>query len=92
MEVVALVIGSNVSARLRGNFRLAPKPPDEMLFAFLGGLLAGCGAVFAGGCVVGNIMSGFALMSVGNFLFGVVVVFANWITTYFYLLGTQWTR
>ena len=92
MEVVALVIGSNVSARLRGNFRPTPKPPDEMLFAFLGGLLAGCGAVFAGGCVAGNIMSGFALMSVGNFLFGVAVVFSNWITTYFYLLGAQWTR
>jgi len=92
LEVVALVVGSNVSARLRGNLRLAPKPPDEVIFAFLGGLLAGSGAAIAGGCVVGNIMSGFALMSLGNVLFGVVAIVTNWITTYFYMMGGQWGR
>jgi hypothetical protein len=39
--------------------------------------------------VVGNIMSGWALMSVGMILFGVVTILANWITSYFYLLGGQ---
>jgi len=91
-EVVFLVIGANVSARLSGKFRLAPKPPDEMLVAFIGGLLTGAGAALAGGCVIGNIMSGFALMSVGNILFGIVVLFSNWITTYFYLMGGQWWK
>lgn len=37
--------------------------------------------------MVGNIMSGWALMSIGTVLFGVVVVLANWVTTYFYLMG-----
>jgi len=37
--------------------------------------------------VVGNIMSGVALMSVGNVLFLVAVVLANWATTWFYLMG-----
>jgi hypothetical protein len=58
-----------------------------MLVAFGGGLLVGVGAAIAGGCVVGNIMSGFALMSVGNIVFGVATVAANWITTYVYLMG-----
>ena len=38
-------------------------------------------------CVVGNIMSGLALMSVGNLLFAATVLLANWATTYFYLMG-----
>ena len=49
----------------------------------------------AGGCVSGslfkvgqgNIMSGVALMSVGNLLFFVVVLLSNWVTTHFYLMG-----
>lgn len=85
--VVFLVTGSHISARLRGSFKLLPKPPDEMLFAFGGGLLVGSGAAFAGGCVIGNILSGVALMSVGNILFLIAVVLANWATTYFYLRG-----
>jgi len=92
LEVVSLVVGANVSARLSGKIKFAPKPPDEMIFAFVGGLLTGAGAALAGGCMIGNIMSGFALMSVGNMLFGIVVMLTNWITTYFYMLGAQWTH
>jgi uncharacterized membrane protein YedE/YeeE len=55
--------------------------------AFIGGLLVGAGAAFAGGCIVGNIMSGVALMSVGNMLFAAIVVLANWATTYLYMRG-----
>jgi uncharacterized membrane protein YedE/YeeE len=85
--VTFLVVGSHISARLRNNVKLVPKPPDETIVAFFGGLMVGVGAAFAGGCVVGNIMSGIALMSVGNLFFLFVVVLANWVTTYFYLMG-----
>jgi len=92
LEVVALMIGSWVSARMSGQTRLLPKPPDEILFALLGGVMIGTGAAFAGGCVVGNIMSGWALMSVGMFLFGIVTVLSNWATTYVYMMGGQTGR
>jgi hypothetical protein len=87
LEVCAVVVGSFTSAKLDGKFRLLPKPPDEMLVAAAGGLLVGVGAAVAGGCVVGNIMSGYALMSVGNILFGVTTLLANWAATYVYLMG-----
>jgi hypothetical protein len=86
---LALPMGSWVSARMNGAVRLMPKPPDEILTALAGGFLTGAGAAFATGCVVGNIMSGWALMSVGMILFGVVTILANWITSYYYLLGGQ---
>jgi uncharacterized membrane protein YedE/YeeE len=85
--VSSLVLGSWVSGRLSGQSKLLPKPPDEVLIALLGGLLVGTGAAIAGGCVVGNIMSGWALMSLGTVLFGVVTVLSNWATTYLYLMG-----
>ena len=85
--VIGLVAGSWVSGRLSGAARLLPKPPEQIVIAFVGGLMVGTGAAFAGGCVIGNITSGWALMSVGCVLFGIVVVLANWVATYFYLMG-----
>ena len=85
--VTSLVLGSHLGARMSGKARLLPKPPDELLVAILGGFLVGAGAALATGCVVGNIMSGWALMSLGNVLFAVVVILANWVTTWLYLMG-----
>lgn len=87
LEVTALVAGANVSARLTGRCRLLPKPPDETVIAFLGGIVTGAGAGIAGYCVVGGIMSGWALMSVASVIFGLATVAANWVMTYFYLMG-----
>jgi hypothetical protein len=85
--VLSMVIGSWVSARMSGQAKLLPKPPDQLIVAIMGGVLTGAGAALATGCIVGNIMSGWALMSVGMLIFGVVTILANWVTTYFYLMG-----
>lgn len=89
---LALPLGSWVSARMGGPVRMMPKPPDELLAALAGGFLTGAGAAFATGCVVGNIMAGWALMSVGMILFGVTTILSNWVVTYFYLMGAQTAR
>ena len=90
--VVGMVPGAWVAARLSGVARLAERDPVETITAFFGGILVGAGAAFATGCVVGNILSGWALMSVGMFLFGAVTIVANWITTYLYLMGGTFDR
>jgi uncharacterized membrane protein YedE/YeeE len=87
LVVAGLFLGALAGAGLSGRIRLEPKPPAQVLTAMLGGFLVGTGAGFASGCVVGNIISGWALMSVGMFLFGIAVIFSNWIVTYFYLMG-----
>jgi hypothetical protein len=87
LEIVALVAGAAFSARLSGKTQFLPRPPDQTVIAFFGGILLGTGAAIGHGCVVGNIMSGFALMSLGSVVFGITVVLANWATTYFYLMG-----
>ncbi|MDA3896092.1 MAG: YeeE/YedE family protein [Desulfobacteraceae bacterium] len=87
LEVFALVLGAFTSAKLSNKIKFLPRPPDQTAIAFFGGILLGIGAAIAGGCVVGNIMSGVALMSVGNVIFFATVVLANWVTTWFYLMG-----
>lgn len=88
--VISLVAGGWFSAYLSGQARLIPKPPEQIFVALLGSILVGAGAAFATGCVIGNILSGIALASVGMVFFTVVVVLANWATTYFYLMGGSW--
>jgi hypothetical protein len=90
--VISEMLGSFVSGKLSGQARLLPKPPDETVIAMVGGFLVGVGAVFATGCVIGNILSGWALMSLGMLVFGAVTVLANWATTYLYLMGRGVSR
>jgi len=87
LVVFGTFFGSLASVSLQGRFRLQPKPPEQVVTALGGGFLVGAGAAMATGCVVGNIMSGWPLMSVGMLLFGVAVVLANWATTYLFMMG-----
>jgi uncharacterized membrane protein YedE/YeeE len=87
--VGSLMIGSHVAGRLSGEARLLPKPPEQILVAAAGGFLVGVGAALATGCVIGNILSGWALMSVGGLLFGITTILANWATTLLYLRGVR---
>jgi uncharacterized protein len=84
---LGLVAGSFISGRMSGQAKLLPKPPEQTVIAMLGGFLIGIGAAIATGCVIGNILSGWALMSIGMFIFGVTVLVFNWITAYLYLMG-----
>jgi uncharacterized protein len=86
---LSLPIGAWIAGRMNGGVRFLAKPPDELMFALLGGFITGAGAALGTGCVVGNIMSGWALMSVGMIIFGLFTIAANWLATYFYLMGGQ---
>lgn len=85
--VTSLVAGSLASAKLSGQTQFVPRPPEQTLVALLGGLLIGLGAGAAKGCVIGNILSGIGLLSVGTVLFAITTVLGNWGTTYLYLMG-----
>jgi hypothetical protein len=87
LVVLSLPLGSWASARMSGAVTLQPRPPEQTVIAFFGGVLVGIGAAFATGCVVGNILSGWALMSVGMLIFGVATALGNWAASYVYLMG-----
>ncbi len=91
LEVMAIVLGSAVSAWLRGTLKLRSADASTLLISLVGGILVGAGAVFGGGCFVGNMLSGWALLSLNSLIFGVCVILANWATTIVYLRGL-WGR
>ena len=91
-EVLGIVVGAWLAGRAGGEARLLAKPPEQVVTAFVGGCLVGVGAGFAKGCVVGNILSGWALMSLGTVVFGIVTILANWATTWVYLMGAPTSK
>ena len=66
---LGVLVGSHISARLRGEFRLESfTTPNELAGHSAGALLMGFGGVTALGCSVGNGVTGLALLSVGSAL------------------------
>ncbi len=84
---IGLMLGAFASGKMSGQAKLLPKEPSQTLIAIFGGLLIGIGAAIGSGCVIGNILSGWAMLSIGTFVFGIATLLANWATTYFYLMG-----
>jgi uncharacterized membrane protein YedE/YeeE len=83
----AFVLGSALSAWMRGQIRWRSAPKDTLVLAFAGGVLVGLGAIIGRGCFVGQILSGWALLSSHALIFGLAMILANWVTTLFYLRG-----
>lgn len=81
------LLGSAVSAWMQGEIRWRSAPKDVLVLAFFGGVLVGLGAILGGGCFVGQILSGWALLSSHALIFGITMILANWVTTLFYLRG-----
>src|SRR3989339_837900 len=84
---IGTIIGAFISGLMSGQTKLLPKEPSQILIAALGGFLIGVGAGIATGCIIGNILSAWAMFSVGMLIFGVATLLANWATAYFYLMG-----
>ncbi len=88
-EALAVIAGSLTSAWLRGQLALRYAEITTLLISLLGGVLAGAGSVIGGGCFVGNMISGWALLSFHSFVFVFFMILANWVTTIIYLRGLR---
>jgi hypothetical protein len=86
---LGVLVGAAFSAWLRGELRLRSADPATLLVALGGGVVAGLGAVTGGGCFIGHMLSGWALLSLQSLVFGVVMVLTNWVTTILYLRGLK---
>ena len=84
---LAVVPGAHVAARLSGRARWYRRPPEVILAAAAGGLLVGMGAGLAKGCMLGNGISGTAMMSVGMMSFAVVASATNLLMTRWWVMG-----
>lgn len=78
--MLGVLLGSHVSARWRGEFRLESfTTPKELVSHTWGAVLMGFGGVTALGCSVGNGVTGLALLSVGSALAVAGIVAGAWL-------------
>jgi uncharacterized membrane protein YedE/YeeE len=81
--VIGIVIGAFISAIIAKEFKLrTPKHAKTILIQFIGGLAMGFGAITAMGCNIGNILSGFPLLSLGSLLSGAFIILGCWLMAY----------
>lgn len=66
---MSFVSGTWFSVSMSGGKKLLPKPTSQVIIAFFKVTFVGIGSGFATGCSIGNILSDWAMMSVGNFIY-----------------------
>lgn len=72
--LIGLPAGSWASARLRGRIGWRAPGPAELPSRFAGGLLLGVGGTLAGGCNIGNALTGLSVLAVNSVLAALAMV------------------
>ena len=66
--LIGIPLGSWASARLRGPIAWRAPAPAALPRRFLGGVLMGAGGTLAGGCNIGNALTGLSILSVHSLI------------------------
>lgn len=66
--LIGIPLGSWASARLRGSIAWRAPAPAALPRRFLGGILMGAGGTLAGGCNIGNALTGLSILSVHSLI------------------------
>lgn len=83
LYIIGVPLGAYISARLLKEFAWKVSPPKELLTVLAGSLMMGFGAVLAGGCNIGQGLTGFATLSIGSIVATVFIILGNWTMVYF---------
>ncbi len=73
MLVIGMVSGSFIGAISSGRFRIQQPAPDSFIRIFNGGLLMGIGAILAGGCNIGQGLTGVSTLSIESILVAISI-------------------
>ncbi len=82
-EVIGLLIGAFVGSYFAGEFKFRFPKPRVALQSFIGGVLMGSGAIIAGGCNIGHILSGVPQLAISSLVAGIFIILGGWTTAYF---------
>lgn len=81
--IIAVPFGAYISAKILGEFKWKSPPVDELLSVCLGGLMMGFGATVAGGCNIGQGLTGASTLSIGSIVAIIFIILGNWTMVYF---------
>jgi len=76
-------LGAYVSAKILKEFTWKSPSASELLTVLGGSIMMGFGAATAGGCNVGQALTGASTLSVGSILATIAIILGNWTMVYF---------
>jgi len=81
--IIGVPIGAAISAKILKEFIWKVAPAQELLTVLAGSLMMGFGAVCAGGCNVGQALTGASTLSIGSIVATIAIILGNWTMVYF---------
>jgi uncharacterized membrane protein YedE/YeeE len=81
--LIGVPLGSYVSAKALRKFKWRVPSARQLVTIMVGGIMMGFGAVLAGGCNVGQALTGFSTLSMGSIVATVAILAGNWTMVYF---------
>jgi uncharacterized membrane protein YedE/YeeE len=81
--IIAVPFGAFISAKVLKEFKWKVPPVDELLSVCIGSLMMGFGATVAGGCNIGQGLTGVSTMAIGSILTIIFMLLGNWTMVYF---------
>ncbi len=83
LYILGVPLGAFISAKILKEFKWKSPPVDELLSVLGGSLLMGFGATVAGGCNIGQGLTGASTLSIGSIVAILFIIFGNWTMVYF---------
>ncbi|HBG93302.1 MAG: hypothetical protein A3J81_06775 [Nitrospirae bacterium RIFOXYB2_FULL_43_5] len=82
--IVGVPIGAAISAKILKEFAWkTPRDAKELLTVLGGGIMMGFGAATAGGCNIGQGLTGAVTLSVGSIVAAIAIILGNWTMVYY---------
>jgi hypothetical protein len=82
--IIGVPLGAAISAKILKEFSWkTPRDAKELLTVLGGSIMMGFGAVAAGGCNVGQALTGAATLSIGSIVATIAIILGNWTMVYF---------
>lgn len=83
LAVIAVPLGSFISAKILKEFSWKLPHAKELITVFLGSLLMGFSSITAGGCNIGQGLTGVSTLSIGSISALIAMILGNWTMVYY---------
>lgn len=83
MYIVGVPLGTAISAKLLKEFIWKVSSAQELLTVLGGSFIMGFGAAVAGGCNVGQALTGASTLSIGSIIATIAIILGNWTMVYY---------
>ena len=83
-EILGIPLGAFLAAQWNGEFQWRAPRPERLMQQALGGAVMGVGAVIAGGCNIGNSLTGLGTFSLTSLVATISLILGTWSGTYLF--------